>query len=66
MAKTISESSFSKPQRLCSTRYLDKVIDEEVKEIKQQQREDRMNGLSDITLMLLTMLITVLAALWLM
>ena len=56
------ENEASHPQQLRSMEFVTESIRTEVKEIKQRQRTARIRSLTDMTLMLLTILVTVLVA----
>jgi hypothetical protein len=66
MDKQIQDDATSHPQQLRSMEYVDQAIETEVKEIRIQQRQATVRAFTDVSLMLLTILITVLASLWLM
>lgn len=66
VTENLLESEASHPQQLRSLEFVEESIQTEVKEIKQRRKEARIRSLTDITLMLLTMLITVLASMWIM
>ncbi len=66
MDKYISDNISRHPQRLRSMEFVEESIQTEVREIKQRQREERIRSLTDVSLMLLMILVTVLAWMWLM
>jgi hypothetical protein len=65
VTENLRESEASHPQQLRSMEFVQESIRTEVKEIKRRQKIARIRSLTDTTLMLLTILITVLAYLWL-
>ena len=66
MSKEISNDDSHHPHRLRSMEFVEECIQTEVREIKQQQRDARFRSLTDVSLMLLTILVTVLAWMWMM
>ncbi len=66
MDKYISDNISRHPQQLRSMEFVEESIQTEVREIKQRQREERIRSLTDVSLMLLMILVTVLAWMWLM
>ncbi len=65
VTENLRENDASHPQQLRSMEFVQESIRTEVKEIKRRQKIARIRSLTDTTLMLLTILITVLAYLWL-
>lgn len=65
MIDALPEDPNSDPHKLRSMEFVEEAIDMEVKEIKQRQHEKRVRCLTDVSLMLLMILVTVLASLWL-
>lgn len=64
VSENLFETDASDPHQLRSMEFVEESIKSEVKEIKMLQKEARVRSLTDITLMLLTMVITVLASMW--
>ncbi len=61
VTENLNESRASHPQKLRSMEFVEDSIQTEVKEIKLRQKQARVRSLTDVTLMLLTILITILA-----
>lgn len=61
VTENLNESRSSHPQKLRSMEFVEDSIQTEVKEIKLRQKQARVRSLTDVTLMLLTILITILA-----
>lgn len=64
--ESLSENEASDPQQLRSMEFVNESIRTEIKEIKHRQKVARIRSLTDMTLMLLTILITVLASTYLL
>ena len=60
--ETFPENETSDPHKLRSMEFVTDSLRTEVKEFKQRRRQARIRSLTDITLMLLTMLVTILVA----
>lgn len=64
--ETLLENNSSDPQKLRSMEFVEESMKTEVKEIKRAQRAARFRALTDMSLMLLTILVTMLAYMWMM